>query len=51
MNPGDSGWEDFYLSVDGEDWTFFDVSGDPRGFSDSRLIEIARDIIAEAGEI
>ena len=50
MEPGDPGWEDFYLGVDGEDWTFFDVRDDPRSYSDARLIEIAREIIAEAGE-
>jgi hypothetical protein len=47
MEPGDSGWENFYLSADGEDWTFFDVRDDPRSYSDDRLIEIAREIIAE----
>lgn len=47
MEPGNPGWDVFYLGVDGEDLTFFDVRDDPRDFSDAVLIEIARDLIAE----
>ena len=50
MEPGDPGWDVFYLGVDGDDWTSFYVRDDPRDFSDAVLIEIAEEIIAESGE-
>lgn len=49
MQPGDPGWEGFCLGIDGDDWTSFDVGGDPREWTDAELIEIAEEIISQSG--
>lgn len=51
IKPGGPGWDVFYLGIDGDDWTTFDVRDDPREWTDAELVELAKEIIAESGEV